>query len=152
MNSRIATSALALALTFGITGASNAAGFPGFHGHAAKTTTAAPTTGKMISFNLRNDAKSALIVQLGDQQVTIEPGKTSALKAQDGQQIVAVNAAGHVTAGEVLGNVNSTLRATRLSSTKRLHGVNKRSGGLRTGCRSTRLGKIRSSPASLPSG
>ena len=114
MNHRIVTSTLALALTFGITSASNAAVLSG-PGSPTTTATNTHTKVKLVSFNMRNDSASALVIQVGERQMTIEPGKTSALKVQEGTQIVAVNATGHISAGAVLATVNKDLSGNTIA-------------------------------------
>jgi len=115
MNRTFVNSALALALTFCVTSASYAAA-PAAPG--AKTTTVSGTTqakAKLISFHVRNDSATALVLQAGEQQITIEPGKTSNMSLQEGVQIVAVNAAGHLAAGSVLTTVSKDLNGNTLA-------------------------------------
>ena len=83
MYRRIVTAAMASVLSWSATGSLHAA--PMLFHHAGS---ASASTGKMVSFNVRNDAKTTLVVKAGDQQFTIEPGKTQSLKLQEGAQLI----------------------------------------------------------------
>ncbi len=109
MTRRLATSALSLVLAF------CAAGVPNVAMAAPRTTTAnTKVKVKLISFNLRNDSKTPLLLQMGEQQVTVAPGVTTTLKLATGQQIVTVNATERAAAGSVLGTVGNELQGNTL--------------------------------------
>ena len=116
MKSRIAISTFALALAFSATVASHAAGFEDLHGAnvPTATSTSVKVKVKLVSFHLRNDSKTPLLLQMGDQQITIAPGATTALKLARGMQIVAVNGTGRVAAGSVISTVDPGLQDNTL--------------------------------------
>ena len=64
---------------------------------------------KTISFQVRNDSTEAILVQAGDQQLTIQPGKASSLKTASGTQLISVNATATHTAGEVIAVAGANL-------------------------------------------
>ncbi len=70
--------------------------------------------GKTVSFQLRNDSKETVTVKAGDQELTIQPGKSSGLKTADGTQVIAVTATATHTAGEVLAVASTTLSGNTL--------------------------------------
>ncbi len=57
---------------------------------------------KMVSFNLRNDSTAPIKLKAGDQKMTVEPGKTIALKLAPGTSVVAEEATANYPAGTVL--------------------------------------------------
>lgn len=70
---------------------------------------------KMISFNVRNDCKETLVLKAGDQQYNIEPGKSAALKLEEGSEVLAVSGTAHVAAGSVLTKVSKELNGNTLA-------------------------------------
>ena len=44
---------------------------------------------KLVSLNLRNDSKAPIKVKVGENEMTLEPGKLTAVKAAVGDKIVA---------------------------------------------------------------
>ena len=74
-----------------------------------------PVKVKTVSFSLRNDSAASVTVQAGDQQFTVEPGKTAAMKLAVGVQVIAVNGTTHIAAGSVVTQVNSTLQGNTLA-------------------------------------
>ena len=82
---------------------------------AARTSTGKPVKVKTVSFTLRNDAATPLTVAAGDQQFTVQPGKSLMLKLQDGVTLTTVNATAHAAAGGVLTTVSSTLQGNTLA-------------------------------------
>ena len=70
---------------------------------------------KTVSFNLRNDSAASVTIQAGDQQFTVEPGKTASMKLAVGVQVIAVNGTNHIAAGSVVTQVNSTLQGNTLA-------------------------------------
>ena len=82
---------------------------------AARTSTGKPVKVKTISFTLRNDAAGPLTVAAGDQQFTVQPGKSIVLKLGDGTTITTVNATAHAAAGGVLTTVSGTLQGNTLA-------------------------------------
>ena len=116
MNRRIATSVLALSVTFCMTAVSQTASFAP---RGTTTTVTTPGTApkgkvKMVSFSLRNGSKSPLQLQIGDQQITVAAGQTASLKVQQGIQIVSMSATTQVAAGSVVGTVDNTLQGNTL--------------------------------------
>ena len=63
----------------------------------------------MVNLNLRNDSKETITVKAGDKEMTIEPGKQTALKLNEGDKIVAVSAGANHAAGDVLVVASNTL-------------------------------------------
>lgn len=61
---------------------------------------------KLVSFQLRNDSKQPLKVKVGDQELTLVPGKATAVKLASGTTIVAEETTADITAGSVLATVN----------------------------------------------
>ena len=82
---------------------------------AARTSTGKPVKVKTVSFTLRNDAATPLTVAAGDQQFTVQPGKSLMLKLQDGITLTTVNATAHAAAGSVVTTVSSTLQGNTLA-------------------------------------
>ncbi len=82
---------------------------------AARTSTGKPVKVKTVSFTLRNDAGTPLTVAAGDQQFTVQPGKSLVLKLQEGITITTVNATAHAAAGGILTTVSSTLQGNTLA-------------------------------------
>jgi hypothetical protein len=57
---------------------------------------------KMVNFTLRNDSSAPLKVKVGDNEMTLLPGKPVNVKLATGQTIVAVEATANNQAGAVL--------------------------------------------------
>ena len=80
-----------------------------------RTASDRPIKVKSTRFNMRNDSAAALTIKAGEQEFTIEPGKTTALKLENGVQVTAVNGTPHISAGSVIVTVNSTLDGNTLA-------------------------------------
>ena len=76
---------------------------------------ASPTKGKLISFNIRNDAAQPLTIKAGDQQMTIAPGAKMSMKLEKGVQVTTVNDTTHLHAGDVLTTVTEFLQGNTLA-------------------------------------
>lgn len=109
MHRRIVVAAMASVLSFSSVGALHAAPMPGFH-HGSDN-----GSGKMISFSVRNDSKTTLVLKAGDKQFTIEPGKTTTMKLQEGSQLINVNGSEKQAAGSVLTTVQKQLQGNTLA-------------------------------------
>ncbi len=109
MHRRLLAAAMASALSVSVAGSAFAAP-PSLFGHASDSAKA----GKMISFNVRNSSGATLVLKAGDQQITIEPGKTSALKLAEGVQVTTVNSTATQAAGAVLTTVSRQLAGNTL--------------------------------------
>ena len=68
-----------------------------------------------VSFHMRNDSAASLTIQAGDQQFTIEPGKTITLKLNEGVQVSAVNGTPNRAPGTVLTMVSRSLQGNTLA-------------------------------------
>lgn len=77
MNRRIVVSAMAAALSFSATPASHAAMF-----HRADAQSAPRVN--VIKFDLRNDRQHSVVLQAGDQQISLAPGQTKGVRIEDG--------------------------------------------------------------------
>jgi hypothetical protein len=60
------------------------------------------STTKMIKFSVRNDSTVTLKFKAGDQEYTLEPGKTVALKLPEGVSVIEEDATPKYAAGAVL--------------------------------------------------
>ncbi len=90
-------------------GSLHAAPLAMFHHTGSDKTTAT----KLIHFNIRNGSSTTIVLKAGDQQYTIEPGKSLAMKAEDGVDVVAVS--GSSTApGAVVTKVSAVLQGNTL--------------------------------------
>lgn len=69
-----------------------------------------PAHVKLVSFNLRNDSKAPLKVKVGDQEMTLAPGKVTPVKLAPGATIVAEESTPSFEAGAVLATVGSNLK------------------------------------------
>ena len=98
-------------LSLSVAGSLYAAPLTLFHGSASNKSSAA----KMISFNVRNDSSTPLMLQAGDQQITIEPGKVAKLKLTEGASVTTVNATPNRAAGSVLATVGKQLEGNTLA-------------------------------------
>lgn len=90
----------------------------------AESATIPSTTGhaivklaKRVSFNLRNDSKTAIKVKAGDNDVVLEPGKIVPIKLEVGAQVVAEETTPAYPSGTVLAVVTNGLS----NSTVALH-------------------------------
>jgi hypothetical protein len=109
MYRRIIATAMATVL-FSATGSLHAAPFGKFH----HTATDKQTAGKVIHFSIRNASASPLVLKAGDQQYTIEAGKSLSMKLQEGVDVVAVNGTAKEAAGTVVTKVSSVLQNNTL--------------------------------------
>lgn len=64
---------------------------------------------KRVSFSVRNDSKDPIKVKAGATEMTLLPGKTTAVKLTVGETVVAQEATPHYAAGAVLVTVTSEL-------------------------------------------
>jgi hypothetical protein len=55
-----------------------------------------------VNFTLRNDSQQPLSVKAGDQDITIQPGKTAAVKLVAGDKVVAQTATTNHPVGDVI--------------------------------------------------
>ena len=111
MHRRFVAIAMAPVLSLSAAGSLQAAPprlFP--HTHAEK-----PAAGKLISFKVRNDSKTTLLLKAGEHEVSVEPGKTVALKLQEGSEVVAVESTPTHPAGSVLAKVGQELQGNTLA-------------------------------------
>jgi hypothetical protein len=67
---------------------------------------------KMVSFHLRNDAKTPIQVKAGETELTLAPGKTVHVKAAAGASIVAENTTPNYATGTVVSMVSSALNGS----------------------------------------
>lgn len=111
MNRRMLTAAMALSVSLLAVPPVQAASLGFFHHTAADKSSAKAK----ISFQIRNDTKTALTISTGDQEMTVQPGRVIALKLQEGTQVTAVNGTGHIAAGAVLTTVTRDLQGNTLA-------------------------------------
>ena len=71
-------------------------------------------TGKMVNFSVRNDSKSELKLQCGEQMITVAPGQTSKLKVPSGSKVMLAEAFGDRAAGTLLTTADPILNGTTL--------------------------------------
>lgn len=64
---------------------------------------------KMVSFNVRNDSNQTVKLSAGTTAVTVEPGKTVAIKAAAGDKVTYAEATGTRAAGDLVATVSSEL-------------------------------------------
>ena len=83
---------------------------------ASKTTLAKTVSSKSktVSFSLRNDGKDSISVKAGEQDLTLQPGKTVSVKLAEGTQIVATNTTPNYATGAVISVVSSQLTDSTL--------------------------------------
>lgn len=67
------------------------------------------TKSKTVKFSLRNDSDSAMELKVGDQVMSIDPGKTVALKLDVGTRIVMNTATAKHPAGELIAQATTQL-------------------------------------------
>jgi hypothetical protein len=60
---------------------------------------------KMVKFTLRNDSAAPLKLKVGNDDLTLEPGKPVSVSLQVGQQVIAEEATANNKAGAVLTTV-----------------------------------------------
>jgi len=60
------------------------------------------STPKRVSFSVRNDSKEPIKVKAGATEMTLLPGKTTAVKLTVGETVVAEESTPHYAAGAVL--------------------------------------------------
>jgi hypothetical protein len=96
---------LVLAASLASTPAVFAAPF-GFGGHTPVN--AAPKV-KNVKFTLRNDSTSPIKVKIGDQEMTLAPGKPVDVKAASGLTVVSEEASATNPAGTVLATVTDVM-------------------------------------------
>jgi hypothetical protein len=109
MKNRFVVTAMVLGASMGMTGAMYAA--------PAKLATMGTATNsramygkeKMVSFSLHNGSAEVIKVKAGETEMTLEPGKTMAVKLPTGMQLIAEETSTHYAAGSVLAVVSDTL-------------------------------------------
>ena len=111
MHRRLIAAAMAGVLSVSVAPSLHAAPFAFHHSPAQGKAVA----GKMVSFSVRNDSKSTLVLQAGEQQISIDPGKTAKLKLAEGAQITNVNATEKRAAGSVVATVGKELDGNTLA-------------------------------------
>jgi hypothetical protein len=70
---------------------------------------------KMVSFSVRNDTKAPFKVKAGASDMTLEPGKTVAVKLAVGDKVVATETTANYTAGTVIVTASSDLSDTTIA-------------------------------------
>ncbi len=71
---------------------------------------------KLVSFQMRNDSANAFTIKAGEQpEMTLQPGKSVALKVAEGVQVVAVNGTSNLAAGSVVTMVTKQLQGNTLA-------------------------------------
>lgn len=109
MHRRLVAIAMGTVLSLSAVGSVQAAPF--FH----HTSSDKALAGKMISFSVRNDSKQQLVLKVGDQQYTIEPGRTTAMKVAEGSDVVTVIDTAKQAAGSVVTKVSRQLQGNTLA-------------------------------------
>jgi hypothetical protein len=109
MRRRIAVFAMATLISLSAAGRLHAAPLALFH-HSGSDKSAA---GKLIHFNIRNGSSTTIVLKAGDQQYTIEPGKSLAMQAQDGVEVIAVSGSSNAP-GAVVTKVSPVLQGNTL--------------------------------------
>ena len=110
MHRRIVSAAMATVLSLSAVGSLHAAPLEVFSHTSDKAAVV-----KKISFNVRNDSGTTLVLQTGSQQVSIEPGKTTTLKLEEGSEVITVNGDSHRAAGSLLTKVSKELQGNTLA-------------------------------------
>ncbi len=72
------------------------------------------STGKMIRFNIRNASSNPVVLKSGDQQYTIEAGKSLPVQLQDGAEIVTVSGTSKDAPGTIITKVSTVLKGNTL--------------------------------------
>lgn len=57
---------------------------------------------KLVSFTLSNQTKETVQVTVNGNTLSIEPGKSTSVKAADGEKVIAANSTEHYAAGSVI--------------------------------------------------
>ena len=70
---------------------------------------------KMVSFSLRNDTPTSLKIKAGDSVMTIEAGKTLAVKLPAGSSVTAAEATSTLTEGAVIAQVTGDLSGATIA-------------------------------------
>lgn len=112
MHRRIVALAMASVLSLSAAGSLHAAPMNLFH-HTGSEKNASGA--RMVSFTVRNDSKATLVLKAGDQQISIEPGKTTSVKIAEGSEIVNVSGTEKQPAGSVLTKVDRALQGNTLA-------------------------------------
>ena len=63
----------------------------------------------MVKFNLRNGTNDVIKLKAGETELSIQPGKTVAVKLAVGEKVVAEEASTKLAAGEVLATATTSL-------------------------------------------
>ena len=69
---------------------------------------------KPIQFDVQNNTPNVITLKAGDQQFTVEPGKSSTFKVPAGTQLVTVNAMPKHAAGDVIATADMSLSGSTL--------------------------------------
>jgi hypothetical protein len=70
---------------------------------------------KSVSFNVRNDTKAPLKVMAGSTELTLQPGKTVAVKLTVGEKLVSEQASVNYPVGTVIVTASSELSDTTVA-------------------------------------
>ncbi len=70
---------------------------------------------KLVSFSLRNDTPTSLKLKAGDSVMTIDPGKTLAVKLPAGTSVTAAEATPTLTVGAVVAQVTNDLSGATIA-------------------------------------
>ncbi len=70
---------------------------------------------KLVSFSLRNDSAAPLKIMAGDSAMTIDAGKTLAMKLPAGTSVTAVEATSTLSAGAVITQVTGELSGATIA-------------------------------------
>ena len=81
----------------------------------ADNVSSTPTKVNLIKFSIRNDSKASLQLKAGDQQITIAPGQTAAVKLGLGLQVTTVSETTKLPSGSVLTTVTESLGGNTLA-------------------------------------
>ena len=108
---RFSSSAMVLSLALATSPLLHAA-MPAPH---APNTASTPAKGKLVKFSIRNDSKLPLQLKAGDQQMTIAPGQTAAVKLQVGLQVTTLTETAKLPSGSVLTTVSDSLQGNTLA-------------------------------------
>ncbi len=71
--------------------------------------------GKTVKFSLRNDSGTAVELKVGDQVMSLDAGKTLALKVPVGTRIVRTSSAPNHAAGELLAEASKDLNNSTIA-------------------------------------
>lgn len=105
MNRRIVVTAMAVGMFVSVVPVSGAA-MPGvFHRSGEQTGTKV----RMIKFNVRNDSKAVMVLKVGEEQISVAPGETKSVRAQDGAGLTAVSGTSARPAGTLIMQVSRML-------------------------------------------